>query len=390
MYHREDSPSIEPPPLENSRLYYFAHGGVIESPPNTLPPLVEAYAAPTHRQLPQINPAVSEPSSPEVHWQSQHSADVSPVSETYGSAVSAYQSPVVPQSQSQYAHSTATSPVLSPVVSSYGSSLNTSTSYSSLASAEGYPSYEQQRMIHAPQPLVNAHTHSLPGPYTHPLHRYSSQSPAAVPVSRSFAIRHSLANIAAHAQAHVPQHHTQQQQLQLAYSQEPEPEPDLPSSPPSSHQSLQMPYTPFRENPGYAATQAHVHAEHYTVQPGMGNGVAADTAYAVYDAHGRLLAPAQGQYTLELAPVPEMQYHPPALAPPDVRDQKRYCSTPPVLTDFPSLCRPSHGHGHGGSESYPAAQCDSYPQYVQTPQQERYSDTLRPRRRPLTWTGKGR
>ncbi|KAJ7442811.1 hypothetical protein B0H11DRAFT_1932185 [Mycena galericulata] len=108
MYHREDSPPIEPPELEDSRLYYFARAGVVMSPPpNTPPPPVEAYptAAPTHhRELPQINMAVSVavPSSPEVYWQpqqSQHSNGVSPVSDTYGSgravSVPAYQLPLV-------------------------------------------------------------------------------------------------------------------------------------------------------------------------------------------------------------------------------------------------------------------------------------------------------
>ncbi|KAJ7444273.1 hypothetical protein B0H11DRAFT_1931212 [Mycena galericulata] len=45
MYHREDSPPIEPPALEDSRLYYFARGILVESPPNSPPPLVKAYPA---------------------------------------------------------------------------------------------------------------------------------------------------------------------------------------------------------------------------------------------------------------------------------------------------------------------------------------------------------
>ncbi|KAJ7440518.1 hypothetical protein B0H11DRAFT_2099419, partial [Mycena galericulata] len=381
MYHREDSPPIEPPALEDSRLYYFARGVLVESPPNSPPPLVKAYLAAVpmhHRELPQINTAVSvsvsASSSPEMYWpsqQSQQSGGVSPVSDSYGScsAVSVHQSPVM--TQSQYAQSAATSPALSPVVS-YASL--TSTSNSPLVSAEGYLGYEQQhqqRMPHAPQPHS---TVCALGPYTHLLHHNSSQTPAAFPVSRGLATRHSIANIAAHA-------HVQQQQQQAYTTTEPALGPDSHSPPTSSHHSPQTPYTSFHV-PAYVA-------EHYAAQREMGNiGMAASGAYAAYDAHGNLLAPAhaqgQVQYTpLETAPVLGMQCHPYAPAPHEVHGHMQKPWSPqPMLTDFPSLRRASHGHshvhvhGHGGSggESYPAARRDSYPQYVHvhTSQQEGY------------------
>ncbi|KAJ7662481.1 hypothetical protein B0H17DRAFT_1093381 [Mycena rosella] len=185
-------PPLEPPPLEDSRLYFFgAHGVVYDSPPNTPPPLVEASYQPlpqSHRALPQIDTGVgaaSARSSPDRYWSApQH---VSPASEHY---ISAYQSPIATSSQ-HYAQSTATSPALSPVTSSaqpssYCSSLSALSSYSSLASAEGYPPYEPR--------------------YTHPLHRSASHSPSAaqVPVSRTLITCHSSAHLAVHALQQQP------------------------------------------------------------------------------------------------------------------------------------------------------------------------------------------
>lgn len=276
---------MEPPPLEDSRLCFFgAHGGVYESPPNTPPPLIEATYEPvysmmlSHGHLPQLDTSsrsassTSEPSSPEGYWQEQNNGPGSPMSESYG-AVCAYQSPVA--TQSHYAQSFATSSALSPVVDTcYTSSLSASTSYSSPASAEGYPAYEPQQIEHVPhwQPHVSPHVPAAPY-----IHRHASHSPASVAVSRSLTTRRSVAHIAAHSHAQPDQQqhpaHKQLHQQQQPHHQLYMPQANSTSPPPSSHQSPQTPYSSFREEP-----PAYAEVESYATAEGM---------YAVYDAHGQ-------------------------------------------------------------------------------------------------------
>ncbi|KAJ7495679.1 hypothetical protein B0H11DRAFT_2389272 [Mycena galericulata] len=147
---------------------------------------------------------------------------------------------------------------------------------------------------------------------------------------------------------------------------------DSPSPPPSSQQSPQTPYTPFHEEhvPAYAAG-------HYAAQPWIGNvGIGLATSGAGTHAQGPV-----DSTTLEMAPVPAMQYHPCAPTSPEGRGHiQKPWSPQSMLTHLPSLRHASHDHfqvhgrGGGGGESYPAARGDSYPQYVyvQTSQQEGY------------------
>ncbi|KAJ7304854.1 hypothetical protein DFH08DRAFT_902913 [Mycena albidolilacea] len=243
---REDSPPLSPPPLEDSRLYYFnaAHGGAVESPPASPPPLVEAYhpAYPnTHRVRPQIDTSSRMGSPVEEYWSTSSASD------DYGPA-SAYPSP-----------------------SAYPS-----------CSTSAYPSPTSQ---YPPSPghYASAHVHPHPHPHTF---RHASHSPAAaaVPVARSLTARHSIANISAHAQLqrptievhhpvpqaahyvspvarHSPQAYTVPSQAsQVLYPagsyQQMEPQPDTPSPPPSSQHSPQTPYTPFRESADVYCGQA--------------------------------------------------------------------------------------------------------------------------------------
>ncbi|KAJ6528223.1 hypothetical protein DFH09DRAFT_1045554 [Mycena vulgaris] len=361
--YREESPPLEPPALEDSRLYYFnVHGVVHDSPPDTPPPLVEAtyQPVPTHRALPQIDTssgmrgASSARSSPGGYWPTQQyersASAVSPASEPYNT-YSTYQSPAV-----------------SPVVdSSYSSSsLAVSTSYSSLAPA----AYEDPRQphvagyghphrpsSHSPDAYAGyenhaqqyAHPHRPVSPVSGPAsanayatyeehyalpHRSASHSPAepAVPIARSLATRHSIAQNAAHTHQPPPQHpapyaepsaspygEVALQHPHPPYAPHPPCEADSPSPPSSSDQSPQTPYTAPREL-AYVNEQGAGYAREYEYEhegyPHPHQGYAAD-AYTAYNARSHLLgnAAAAGHYD-QMAPVPAMQYHPhPAYAP---------------------------------------------------------------------------
>ncbi|KAJ7613410.1 hypothetical protein FB45DRAFT_938289 [Roridomyces roridus] len=144
---REDSPPLEPPPLEDSRVYFrklaLAQGAALDTPPESPPPLVEAslpttasspsIGLPSHRMLPPLDTSTGS-----YGWHTAPSSASAAYQYDYGSA--------------------ATSPALSPVVSS------ASTSYSSLASTAAWESPQR----------------------AYPPFRAASHSPAAmaVPVSR--------------------------------------------------------------------------------------------------------------------------------------------------------------------------------------------------------------
>ncbi|KAJ7741671.1 hypothetical protein B0H16DRAFT_1693953 [Mycena metata] len=265
--YREDSPPLEPPPLEDSRLYFFnvANGGAIESPPNTPPPLVEAfpmayrseirssvghpYPTPTHRSLPQIDTSARVDPAGEEYW------STSSMSDSHGNA-SNFPSP-----------------------SAYPSS-----------NASTYPSPSAQYSSGLPQYVTSPQSHHHPHVFRHASH---SPAAAAVPVARSLTARHSIAHLGAHAQrqraepprilqmddgrvlhhpvaSHQPMPRQQQEQEQYpsaspsttytapqvvaaapyageSYTQVVEQRPESPSPPPSSQHSPQTPYTPFHE-----------------------------------------------------------------------------------------------------------------------------------------------
>ncbi|KAJ7763879.1 hypothetical protein B0H16DRAFT_1718513 [Mycena metata] len=253
--YREDLPPLEPPPLEDSRLYFLnvANGGVIESPPNTPPPLVEAYPTAHHSET---HPLVGHPYPPPTHRslpQIDTSARAYPTGEEYWSNALMFPSP-------------SPSPYLSSGASAYPAP---NAQYSS----GGLPRYITTSPQSYPHPRVVRRT-------SH------SSAAVAVPVARSLTARHSIAHLGAHGAeapctlqmddgrvlrhpvAQVASHQLMSRQPQQEryrstspstaytapqvaagewYAQVGDQRPESPS-PPSSQHSSQTPYRPFHES----------------------------------------------------------------------------------------------------------------------------------------------
>ncbi|KAF7351647.1 Transcriptional regulator NRG1 [Mycena sanguinolenta] len=349
---RLDSPPLSPPPLEDSRLYYYRHGNRfdidLDSPPDSPPPLVQSYPGVSNQK--RDSPPLSPP----------------PLVPAYGTPANVY-APAPSHRLLPHIDTSASSRVHTPTdeYDEYWSTSSASSAYPS--SSHPSPSTNS--------PMISMHYSQARRAYRHPHPhnlRHASHSPAAVvPVARSLTARHSIPSIGSmygHVPTQVPpvpalpveqqqraatgQVQGQAIQVQQTQIQVHQPVPQYISAPPasqtleqeigdrsqpspsptpSSHHSPQTPYTPFHEPLSYSGQAQGVA---YAADSQQSTTRCTNTSLRTrrMTPRGHLVG---SGYGYPASAVPAMQY--------EATPTKPY--SPLLLAALPSLRRASDGAG---------------------------------------------